>query len=150
MTFAIAQIAVGGGFLGLCPLPQARDVPALQAWGAAVVLTLVERAEAANLSPDLGAALAAAGLAQWWFEVVDYGTPTGDWAPLSAELHKVLADGGRVIIHCRGGCGRSGMIALRLMREAGEVDALARLRAVRPCAIETVAQMEWALDSAGD
>ena len=46
---------------------------------------------------------------------------------------------GRVLIHCMGGCGRSGMAALRLMIEAGEAPgaALERLRAVRPCAVET-------------
>ena len=39
------------------------------------------------------------------------------------------------------------MIALRLMIEAGEAagPALKRLRALRPCAIETEAQMDWAL-----
>jgi len=49
-------------------------------------------------------------------------------------------------VHCRGGCGRSGMIALRLMIEIGEAadDALARLRAVRPCAVETPQQLRWA------
>jgi hypothetical protein len=38
------------------------------------------------------------------------------------------------------------MIALRLMVEDGEAPdaALARLRAARPCAVETNAQMRWA------
>ena len=38
------------------------------------------------------------------------------------------------------------MALLRLMAEAGEdVDmALARLRSVRPCAVETTAQQAWA------
>ena len=50
------------------------------------------------------------------------------------------------MIHCFGGCGRSGMAALRLMVEAGEDadEALERLRAVRPCAVETDAQLRWA------
>jgi len=57
-----------------------------------------------------------------------------------------LQGGGRVLIHCRGGCGRSGMAALRLMIESGEEAgaALSRLRALRPCAVETEAQMAWA------
>jgi hypothetical protein len=39
------------------------------------------------------------------------------------------------------------MAVLRLMIEAGEEpqSALARLRKVRPCAVETEAQMQWAL-----
>ncbi len=54
--------------------------------------------------------------------------------------------GGRVLVHCMGGCGRSGMALLRLMVESGEPAdrALARLRAVRPCAVETPEQLAWA------
>jgi protein-tyrosine phosphatase len=45
-----------------------------------------------------------------------------------------------------GGCGRSGSVALRLMVETGEAaaDAFIRLRAARPCAVETDAQYRWA------
>jgi protein-tyrosine phosphatase len=77
---------------------------------------------------------------------VDYGVPAGGWPDVSVDLHAVLAKGGRIVVHCRGGCGRTGMIALRLMIEAGEVleVALERLRAVRPCAVETEAQRVWA------
>ena len=66
--------------------------------------------------------------------------------PISQTLHRVLNDGGRVIVHCRGGCGRTGMAVLRLMVEAGEdgENALARLRTVRTCAVETIQQKEWA------
>ena len=43
------------------------------------------------------------------------------------------------------------MVVLRLMMECGErpAAALARLRAVRPCAVETQAQMAWAYGSRG-
>lgn len=140
MAFSLAQIAAGGGVLGLCPAPQAADVAVLRDWQADLVLTLLE-----ELPPDLAAALAQAGIAQRHFPIVDHGVPAGDWATLSADLRRILAAGGRVVIHCRAGCGRTGMIALRLMREADEPDALARLRAIRPCAIETDAQMAWAL-----
>ena len=144
--FTISEIAVGGGLLGLCPLPQAADVPALCDWRAGLVLTLVEQAEIAALSPDLVATLAGAGLKQKQFPIADYAVPTGDWPSLSAKLHAALGQGARIIIHCRGGCGRTGMIALRLMIEAGEAPqaALARLRLVRPCAVETEAQGAWA------
>jgi len=58
-----------------------------------------------------------------------------------------LQTGGSVLVHCKGGCGRSGMAALRLMVEAGEDPhlAFARLRDVRPCAVETEAQLAWAV-----
>ena len=68
---------------------------------------------------------------------------------LGALYHRALTGRGRVLIHCKGGCGRSGMVALRLMIEAGEApdEALARLRSVRPCAVETDAQMRWAMSA---
>lgn len=144
--FSISEIAVGGGVLGLCPLPQAADVAALRDWRADMVLTLVEDAEAAGLSPHLATALAAAGLSQLCFPIADYGVPARGWAAVSADLRGLLAKGGRIAVHCRGGCGRTGMIALRLMVELGEAPdaALARLRVVRPCAVETEGQRLWA------
>ncbi|MGO4907474.1 protein-tyrosine phosphatase family protein [Pseudorhodobacter sp. W20_MBD10_FR17] len=144
--FSISEISVGAGGLGLCPLPQAVDVARLRDWRADLVLTLVEGAEAAELSPDLAAALAAKGIAQRCFPIADYGVPVGGWPAVSADLHAILAQGGRIVVHCRGGCGRTGMIALRLMVELGEEPdaALARLRAVRPCAVETEEQRLWA------
>jgi protein-tyrosine phosphatase len=50
------------------------------------------------------------------------------------------------LVQCFGGCGRSGMVALRLMRRTGlPADlALSHLRAIRPCAIETTEQEHWA------
>lgn len=145
-VFSISEIKVGGGVLGLCPLPQKRDVAALHAWRADLVLTLVEPAEVVALYPNLAVDLAAAGIAQRCFPIADYGVPVGDWAGLSADLHAALAQGARIVVHCRGGCGRTGMIALRLMTELGEgpTVALARLRGVRPCAVETDAQAAWA------
>ena len=58
-----------------------------------------------------------------------------------------VRQGGRVLIHCRMGKGRSGMAALRLMIEIGErpTEALQRIRSVHPMAIETHDRMTWAL-----
>ena len=82
--------------------------------------------------------------------VADFGVPDpavdAAWRDVSRSVAEVLREKGRVLVHCRGGCGRSGMIALRLMIEQGQAPkaALARLRAVRPCAVETGEQFLWA------
>jgi protein-tyrosine phosphatase len=82
--------------------------------------------------------------------VPDFAAPgpevLAQWPSVSHMARKALAGGGRVLVHCKGGCGRSGMVVLRLMIEFGEApeQALARLRAVRPCAVETQEQMDWA------
>ena len=67
-------------------------------------------------------------------------------AALDAAHLAVVAGGGRVLFHCLGGCGRSGMAVLRLLVEMGEAPeaALERLRRVRPCAVETGDQCDWA------
>jgi protein-tyrosine phosphatase len=91
-----------------------------------------------------------AGIEWLHLPIEDFGSPAdaiiAGWEQTSADLRGCLAEGGRVLVHCYGGCGRSGMIALRLMIDAGEAAdaALARLRAVRPCAVETDGQMAWA------
>lgn len=126
----------------------AGDLAGLLAWRPRLVVTLAETGElaarrAAGLPGDLGAA----GVDWLHLPISDFGTPPkglrANWPGISARLLAV----DRMIVHCMGGCGRSGMILLRLMVDAGEnpVAALERLRAVRPCAVETEAQMRWAV-----
>ena len=151
MTLPAAELAVGAGWLSLSPLPGrggdlAGDVAGLLRWRADLVVSLTETAE--MTTGDLPAALAAAGIGWQHVPVPDYGVP-GDVAGVVEALSARLAAGQRIALHCMGGCGRSGMLALRLMVATGEApaDALARLRAVRPCAVETPAQLDWAVSA---
>ena len=86
------------------------------------------------------------GVAWLPFPVPDYGIPQAGWPEISAAAHAILSQGQKVLLHCMGGCGRSGSALLRLMVEAGEPApfALHRLRQARPCAVETEAQYHWA------
>ncbi len=148
MGFAIYALSVLAGELAISPAPGPDDMAAIRAWGAAQVVTLLTEAEMAQLTVQpFGEAVGA----RWWhLPIADYGTPEGDtaarWPVVAASLLAALAAGERVLLHCRGGCGRSGMLALRLMVMTGEGPdaALTRLRAVRPCAVETPTQMAWA------
>jgi protein-tyrosine phosphatase len=154
--FAIHVVTVAnGGEIGLCRMPGrsgdlAADLGTIAAWSPRLVVSLTETNElAAHGAAGIGAALETSGISHRQFPIIDYGAPeAGDmaWAALAAELHGALDAGGRVLVHCMGGCGRSGMIALRLMVECGETPdaALARLRTERPCAVETDGQMTWA------
>jgi Cyclin-dependent kinase inhibitor 3 (CDKN3) len=154
--FAIATLPLPeGGRIGLCRLPGrsndlAGDMSVIREWKPAIVVSMTEAAEIAESgSEDLPALLAASGIDWRHFPVVDFGVPEAamqpQWAALSAELHARLDAGEGVLLHCMGGLGRSGMIALRLAVERGEgaEAALARLRMVRPGAVETEAQGEW-------
>ena len=151
MGLTIAEINIGAGRLAISPMPgrggdYAGDLADLLAWQPALVISLTTQAELDVTAPRLAADLARNGTQWRHFPIPDYSTPATDWPALSPLIHAELAKGRRVLLHCMGGCGRSGMIALRLMVEASEdADAaLIRLRGVRPCVVETDAQYRWA------
>jgi ADP-ribosyl-[dinitrogen reductase] hydrolase len=61
----------------------------------------------------------------------------------------MLRDGGNIVIHCRGGIGRAGMVAARLLVELGDAPdvAIAKVRVARhPRAVETLEQERWVAD----
>jgi len=156
MTLQISEIPALGGTLALCPMPgrtgaYGADLAAILAWRPALVVTLTSKLELASKgAATLPADLAAAGIDWRHLPVPDFGTPPAAtaalWPETSAHARRVLHDGGKVLAHCMGGCGRSGMAILRLLIDGGEYPetALARLRAARPCAVETKAQLRWA------
>lgn len=155
-TIALHALAVGGGILAISPLPgqggdYRGDLDHIAAWAPALVVSLLTLPElAAAGAADLGADIQDRGTRYVRLDIEDYTAPGAEareaWPEISRQSRRALAGGGRVLLHCRGGCGRSGMAALRLMIECGEEAeaALIRLRAVRPCAVETEDQMHWA------
>lgn len=155
-------LPVGGGMLALSPVPGAGgdyrgDLEHLASWRPAFVISVVTEAELAEAG--------ALHLGQW---VQDRGTrflhlpvragaaPSAElgkkWAAARDQVRRALIGGGRVMINSRGGDGRAGMLALRLMIEAGEApdEAEDRLRAVHDAAIGTREQMAWALAAERD
>lgn len=154
--FQIAALPAGGGELGLCPIPgrggdYAGDLAAILRWAPGLVLTMTTAGELAMTGAGgFGKDLAVAGIHWRHLAIQDYGAPgaatTKLWPEAARAAIEVLGQGGRVLAHCFGGCGRSGMAVLRLMIEAGEAPetALLRLRAARSCAVETDGQLAWA------
>lgn len=157
--FGIHALQVADGILALSPLPGAGgnyrgDLELIHDWRPSLVIsmtTLEEQAAAGGRT--LGVDIQS--LASRWVHlpVPDFSAPPPAvrelWPQASLAARQALVGGGRVLVHCRGGCGRSGMVVLRLMIECGERPdaALKRLRAVRPCAVETEDQMDWAFAS---
>ena len=151
----IYDVEAGNGKIGISPLPGLflsleEDVAAIVAWGGRMVMSMVGEAELPIAQGGLGLLLANRDVVWIHLPVVDFGAPSAaveqQWPGASQAAHAVLDQGGRVLVHCRGGCGRSGMAALRLLVERGEepASALRRLRAVRPCAVENQGQLAWA------
>lgn len=112
------------------------------------MVTLVETHELEALQiPELGAAVRERHLAWHHLPLRDGGVPDAGfeaaWGSIGAGLRALLRDGANVLLHCKGGLGRAGTIAARLMVELGAPpDAAVRaVRAVRPGAIETAGQL---------
>jgi rhodanese-related sulfurtransferase len=119
------------------------DIAALQQWQTALLLSLVEPDELDVLKvPDLGPAVQAAGIDWLLLPIVDQQVPDAAfeaaWQRESSRLHALLDAGQRIVIHCKGGLGRTGTIAARLLIESGvETEAAIRqVRMARPGAIE--------------
>jgi len=153
--FAIHPFKALGGTLALSPMPgrtrhYGADRDRLLAWRPDIVLTMCEMPELARKgSAGLGEDVTQNGGLWLHLPVADFTAPRADdgaWAGISDRVRATLHRGGRVLVHCFGGCGRSGMAALRLLVDGGMEPgaALAALRQARPCAVETDAQMIWA------
>lgn len=121
-------------------------------WGAAAVVTLLEAEELELLKVErLGEEVRRRNMSWFHLPIVDVSTPDERfekaWEIDGAELRSILRGGSDVLVHCRGGLGRAGTIAARLLVELGmkPATAIANVRAVRPGAIETSDQEKFVL-----
>jgi ADP-ribosyl-[dinitrogen reductase] hydrolase len=123
------------------------DVAAIRDWGAEMVVSLIETHEFEFLGvTDLPDVVEEQGMRWIHLPIVDISVPNqrfeNRWAINGADLRQVVRSGGRVLLHCRGGLGRAGTIAARLLVEFGmEPDkAIRAVRHARSGAIETSEQ----------
>lgn len=162
----IAEVRAGPGFgrigLTFCPGKQqanslsggwARDLDidlqAVEDWGAAAVVTLVEKHELQSLAVEgIGEAVAARHMTWLHLPIPDVTAPSAsfeaEWEIAGRGIRTLLRNGFDVLVHCKGGLGRAGTIAARLLVELGwpADDAIGAVRKVRSGAIETRAQEE--------
>ncbi|MCK9354470.1 MAG: cyclin-dependent kinase inhibitor 3 family protein [Gallionella sp.] len=124
------------------------DLDAISAWGAKLVLTLVEPAELTELKvPLLGHEIRRRNIAWHHLPIADYSVPTRkfeeEWVTQGRAIREMLRRGDDVLVHCKGGLGRAGMIAARLLAELGmpPEEAISTVRHVRKGAIETSSQL---------
>lgn len=160
------QVNSLGGKIGmtLCPGKQvasgisgewARDLDAdlavIAEWGATVLLSLIEPHEFESLGVAHMKQSLPAGITHYILPIVDGAVPSGTWerawANIGPQVRERLALGERIVIHCRGGLGRTGMVAARLLVEFGEEPAMAirKVRQARPGAIENRRQEDYVL-----
>lgn len=128
------------------------DLRAIRNWGASTVVTLIETHEFNLLQvPALGEAVTRLGIQWIHLPIRDVDVPDErfdrGWQAVGPEIHQGIDAGERILIHCRGGLGRTGLVAARILVERGCAPRVAihRIRAVRPGAIESRAQEEYVL-----
>jgi len=166
----IAEVAVGdkGGYLGLTICPGKVDadrkwmrdlqcdVDEITEWGASTVVTLIEDHEFGMLCVEkLEREVRQSGMQWIHLPIVDMNVPDhrfeDAWQTQSNEIHRRLDAGERILIHCRGGLGRTGLVAGLILVERGvpPKDAIKQIRSVRPHAIETAAQESYVRNASG-
>ena len=69
------------------------------------------------------------------------------WVTAGPEIHHRIRAGEKILIHCRGGLGRTGLVAglILVERGCGPRDAIQQVRAARHGAIETSEQEKYVL-----
>jgi ADP-ribosyl-[dinitrogen reductase] hydrolase len=161
----IHAVAAGAGVIGmtLCPgkvQPLAAtgpwdrdlvlDMDAIARFGASILVTLMEAHELKTaVAPEaIRDAAHARGIRWLHLPIVDLKVPNAAferaWRDAGKSVRGALRNGAKVVVHCRGGRGRSGLLAARLLVELGAdpETAIRDVRAANPLAIETIVQEE--------
>ena len=128
----------------------AADLDVIAGWNAAAVVTLMEADELVRYRiAGIGEEVRARFMEWHHLPIIDGQVPDpafdAEWPARSARLRALVAAGNRILVHCRGGQGRAGMVSARLLVKIGldAEEAIALVRREREGAIETDAQADW-------
>lgn len=141
------------GYSGnICNREIEEDLDAISTWGADAVVTLMEEFELEMLGvKSLSGLLKSRGIEWFHLPIRDVDIPNMAfeeiWFESGQQIKSILSGGGKVLLHCRGGIGRTGTIAARLLVEFGfkPAHAIDLVRKTRPGTIETAAQEQYVL-----
>ena len=137
-----------------CPGTVTTDLRAsldeLVAAGAKVVVTLLTVAEIrSNQVHALADLCRASELAWFHLPIEDEGAPGDDfevaWQKVRTRIHQYLDCHESVVIHCKGGSGRTGVLAARILMERGipARDAMRKIKILRPNAFVHPVQVDY-------
>lgn len=148
MSHPFDILALSTGQLIFTPCPGTKGVgltdsiAQLKAAGAAAIITLMPQQELAqNNADNLGAICDELGLQWFQLPVEDDCAPQQPFeqafATHKAAILSLLQAGNTVAIHCKGGSGRTGLMAAILMTQLGysKADATAKVQGLRPKAL---------------
>ena len=127
------------------------DLDVIEQWGADIMVSLMEPHEFKAVKVSQLPERASAKLMHYVLPIPDGGTPDATWeatwAKVGPGVRERLQKGGKVLIHCLGGLGRTGTLAARILIEFGmePKKAMAAVRKAREGAIENKVQEAYVL-----
>lgn len=133
------------------------DLVAIHNWGAVALVTLLDEFELSTLGvkdlPNKAKQLSI----QWRHLPIGSRSLPDDsfeekWQLVGPLLRQLLQDGKRVVIHCKEGIGRSGIIAARLLIEFGIApdDAISMIKQAQPGSLELQAHEDYCYSLGAD
>ncbi len=129
-----------------------KDLKTIEAWGCTALITLIEDHEFARLGVANFAQTVARYPFEWFHLPIEDMQPPHEqfekqWAIAGPQLQQHLSSGRTIVIHCRGGLGRTGLLAARMLVERGLAPdrAVDAVRIARAHTIETYAQEHYIL-----
>jgi ADP-ribosyl-[dinitrogen reductase] hydrolase len=147
----------GGGALGLTFCPGKKhlgstgawdrdidtDIATIKTWGANYVISLLEDHEYKELGVEDLPGKMIDEFGRWLsLPICDKGVPDEEWMQswkyYKSRIIGELVHGRRILIHCKGGFGRTGLVAAMLLMAVGlnSYQAIALCRTVRANAVE--------------
>ncbi|HRF73430.1 MAG TPA: cyclin-dependent kinase inhibitor 3 family protein [Accumulibacter sp.] len=152
----LLPLAEHGAGLILTPCPGTSSVDTetaleqLKAAGADALITLMPDAEmAGNSVTDLPELCAKHGLRWFHLPIDDEHAPAADftvaWQAQRAAVQQLLDAGRKIAVHCKGGSGRTGLMAAQILVERGysREQAMAAVKALRPKALSLAVHQEY-------
>ena len=162
---SFSTIPIGHGLIGLTICPGKKgasiyggdwdrdldsDIEAIAHWGASALVTVMTTDELSYLQVgDLGRCVVDHNMAWYQIPIPDLQAPNcktlEQWDYIKGKIHTRLNQTEKILIHCRGGLGRSGTLAANLLMDTGFTPeaAIDLVRAARPGAIETSEQVAF-------
>ena len=127
----------------------ADEISSWRNFGVDTIISLLTPTEERDLNLTYESAAARSqGLGFMSFPIEDRRAPNSDQevAKLLEKMDKELSEGRKLVLHCRQGVGRSGLVAAGLLMTKGwsPQGAIQELSAIRGVSIpETIEQKEW-------
>jgi protein-tyrosine phosphatase len=144
------------GQLFLTPCPGSKGINLkdslgeLKNAGATVVITLMPEPEMrSNSVARLPETCAQLGLTWIHIPVEDEGAPNNEftvrWQQAGPKIHQRLDNNENIVIHCKGGSGRTGVLAAQILMERGAPmqPTLVTIKALRPNAFVHAVQVNY-------